>query len=285
MGISEIMVTPIAEALKQATASLMGYSGSPRLDAQLILGHMLDQPREYLIAHGEELLTDQQLRVYQKLLTLRKKGMPIAYILGQRPFYDRIFKVTSHVLVPRPETEHLVEAALDWTKAHKGGAGRLIDVGTGSGAIAVTLAAHLPQATVIASDVSAAALLIAHENGQDVPNLCYVQSDLLEALCGPLDVICANLPYIASAEMNIIEVAKFEPAVALDGGDDGLTLIRRFLSQAPARLARPGLLLLEIGADQGVAVKALAQTAFPAAVVSILKDYAGLDRVVQVELQ
>ncbi len=279
------MTTPIAEALKQATASLMGYSGSPRLDAQLILGHVLDQPREYLIAHGEALLTDQQCRVYQKLLTLRKSGMPIAYILGQRPFYDRVFKVTSHVLVPRPETEHLVEAALDWTKTHKGGVGRLIDVGTGCGAIAVTLAAHLPQAQVIASDVSAAALLIARENGQDVHNLWYVQSDLLEALHGPFDVIGANLPYIASAEMNIIEVAKFEPAVALDGGADGLVLIRRFFTQAPARLARPGLLLLEIGDDQGEAVKTIAQAAFPSGNVSIIKDYARLDRVIRVELQ
>jgi release factor glutamine methyltransferase len=159
----------------------------------------------------------------------------------------------------------------------------LIDVGTGCGAIAVTLAAHLPQAQVIASDVSAAALLIARENGQGVPNLSYVQSDILAALRGPFDVIGANLPYIASAEMNILEVAKFEPAVALDGGSDGLTLIRRFFAQAPSRLARPGLLLLEIGADQGEAAKAIAQAAFPSESVSIIKDYAKLDRVVRVE--
>ncbi len=212
--------------------------------------------------------------------------MPIAYILGSRPFYDRVFKVTSHVLIPRPETEHLVEAALAWTREVKGGAARLVDVGTGSGIIAVTLAAHLPNANVIAADVSAAALLVARDNGDGIPNLSYVQSDLLAALHGPFDAICANLPYIASAELNILEVAKFEPLVALDGGGDGLVLIRKLLSQvsqSPAKLRAPGLMLLEIGADQGSAALEAAQQAFPNDEVSLIRDYAKLDRVVRIE--
>jgi len=271
--------------LLQATAALMGVSGSPRLDAQLILGHVLDKPREYLIAHDDEPITDLAAHTFAKLLTLRKRGMPIAYILGSRPFYDRTFKITSHVLIPRPETEHLVEAALDWAKDR--GAVRIVDVGTGSGIIAVTLAAHLPKARVIATDVSHAALVVARCNSDpgsgDGANLDFVQADLLAPLRGSLDVICANLPYIATGEMNILEVAHFEPHVALDGGADGLVLIRRLLEQAPSRLATPGLLLLEIGADQGAAVAALAKTAFPLASVAVLKDYAGLDRVVRVE--
>ncbi len=271
----------IDETLKRATAALMGVSGSPRLDAQLILGHVLGKPREYLVAHSEQALSDLDLHTFDKLLTLRTKGMPIAYILGERPFYDRSFKVTPHVLVPRPETETLVEAALEWVNDR--GAIRLVDVGTGSGAIAVTLAAHLPEAHVLATDVSLAALRVARENGSGLGNVDYVQADLLLPFRGPFDVIAANLPYIATADMGVLEVAHFEPHVALDGGTDGLRLIRRLLEQAPARLSSPGLLLLEIGADQGAAVEALAKTAFPTAVVRVLKDYGRLDRIVRVE--
>src|SRR5262245_45370832 len=112
--------------LKRATAALMGVSGSPRLDAQLILGHVIDRPREYLIAHSEAVLSDLAERTFDKLIRLRADGMPISYILGQRPFFDRAFKVTPHVLVPRPETEHIVEAALGWAKGR--GALRVVDV-------------------------------------------------------------------------------------------------------------------------------------------------------------
>lgn len=261
----------------------MGRSGSPRLDAQLIMARVLDKPREYLIAHSEEPLTTLDQRVFDMLLTLRMKGMPVAYIVGSRPFYDRTFKITPHVLIPRPETEHIVEAALDWAKNR--GPIRAVDVGTGSGIIALTLAAHLPQARVVAADVSAAALLVARENGIGQTNVDYVQADLLAPFHGSLDLICANLPYIASGDIDILEVAKFEPHVALVGGKDGLSLIRILLDQAPSRLARPGLILLEMASDHGAAVTELARAAFPDAKVSILKDYARLDRVARIELE
>jgi release factor glutamine methyltransferase len=273
----------IDQVLKRATAALMGVSGSPRLDAQLILGHVIEKPREYLIAHSEQILNDLELHTFDKLLTLRAKGMPIAYILGQRPFFDRTFKVTPHVLVPRPETEHIVEAGLEWAKDR--GKIRVVDVGTGSGAIAVSLAAHLPEARVIATDISRAALLIARENAAGLTNLDYVQGDLLLPLHGPLDLICANLPYIAITELEALEVARFEPHIALAGGPDGLDQVRRLIEQAPARLATPGLILLEIAADQGAAVIELSRAAFPGASVSILKDYAKLDRVARIELR
>ncbi|HVO44399.1 MAG TPA: peptide chain release factor N(5)-glutamine methyltransferase [Aggregatilineales bacterium] len=274
------MARTIGETLRSATAGLMGVSGSPRLDSQLILGHVLGQPREYLIAHPERDLSPVEDMTFAKLLTLRQKGMPLAYILGHRPFFDREFTITPSVLIPRPETEHLVEAAIAWGADR--GAVRVVDVGTGSGVIALSLAAHLPAATVVATDISAGALAVARHNGAGLSNIYYVQTDLLQALHGPIDLICANLPYIATGELNILEVAKFEPRVALDGGSDGLRLIRRLLTQAPERLARPGLLLLEIGADQGAAVERLAQTAFPNGTVRVLKDYGGLDRVVSV---
>jgi release factor glutamine methyltransferase len=273
--------TTIGETLKRATATLMGVSGSPRLDAQLLLGHVLGKPREYLIAHNEQPVSDLDLHTFDKLLTLRSKGMPIAYLLGSRPFYDRTFKVTPHVLVPRPETEHLVEAALAWGKDRY--PLRVVDVGTGSGVIALTLAAHLPQASVIATDVSHAALVVARENAEGLANVQFVQADLLAPLRGPFDIITGNLPYIATGDIDLLEVAHFEPHVALDGGPDGLIIIRRVLQQAPSRLAKPGLFLLEIGAEQGAAVEALAKAAFPEASISIMKDLAHHDRALRVE--
>ncbi|MBX3085248.1 MAG: peptide chain release factor N(5)-glutamine methyltransferase [Anaerolineae bacterium] len=275
-------MTTIADTLKQAIASLMGVSGSPRLDAEMILAHVIEKPREYLIAHGEVTLDTPSASTYAKLLTLRRKGMPVAYILGKRGFFDRDFRVNSHVLIPRPETEHVVESALSWAQGR--GKLHIIDIGTGSGVIALSIAAKLSESSVIASDVSAAALLVARENGLGLNNVTYLQSDLLAGIVGTFDIICANLPYIATGELNLLEVAKFEPHVALDGGSDGLLLIRRLLDQAPTRLRRPGLMLLEMGADQGEAVAGLARSAFPQAQVSIIKDYAKLDRVVRIEI-
>lgn len=276
-----VSMTTIDETLRAAIATLMGVSGAPRLDAQLLLGHVLGKPREFLVAHGEQQINDLDLHTFDKLLRLRAKGMPIAYLLGSRPFFDRSFRVTPHVLVPRPETEHVVETALAWAAGR--GALQIIDVGTGSGVIALSIAAHLPNANVIATDVSLAALRVAQDNTEGLTNVQFVQSDLLEGLRGPFDIICANLPYIATGELDVLEVAHFEPHVALDGGSDGLDLIRRLLIQAPSRLASPGLLLLEMGADQGNAVASLAQAAFPQTSVRIIKDLARLDRVVRVE--
>jgi len=280
----------VADALTDAIRRLMSVTRSPRMDAQLILAHTLSVPRETLIAHSERALSPLEATTFDKLLTLRAHGMPIAYIFGQRAFMDRSFRVTSHVLIPRPETEQLVTLAVDW--AHGLSVPRVIDVGTGSGVIALSIAAKLPHARVVATDVSAAALIVAQDNYRDVQdqpdapqNVTFVQSDLLAAFgTGTFDLIAANLPYIATGELDILEVAHFEPHVALDGGSDGLVLIRRLLIDAPRVLTSPGLLLLEHGADQGAAVLALAQSAFPNGQAALLKDDAGLDRVVRVSV-
>ncbi len=276
------MIT-VEGALHDATRRLMGASGSPRLDAQLILAHALETPRESLIGHPERLLSEHEARTFETLVTLRTRGMPIAYIFGKRPFYDRTFRVTSHVLIPRPETEEVIEAALHWLNERVLPTPRIIDVGTGSGVIGLTLAAHVPHARVVATDVSAAALIVARDNADGLTNVAFVQADLVEPFSGTFDVIASNLPYIATDELNILEVAHFEPHVALDGGSDGLALIRRLLNVAPCHLASPGLMLLEHGADQGAAVAELACQAFPDAQVAILKDDAGLDRIVRIE--
>jgi release factor glutamine methyltransferase len=273
----------IGDILKSAIARLQGASGTPRSDAQAIIAHVIDKPREYVIAHTEAILDADQLHTFEKLLTLRTRGMPLAYIIGRRAFFDRDFRINPHVLIPRPETEHVVEEALEWVRK-QGRDVQLVDVGTGSGVIALTLAAKLPQSQIIATDVSAAALLVARENASGLDNVTFVQGDLLAPLHGPFDVICANLPYIATGEMNVLDVAKFEPHVALDGGGDGLVLIRKLLDQAPTRLASHSLLLMEHGADQGPQVAELARRAFPHADVQIVKDLAGLDRITWVEV-
>jgi release factor glutamine methyltransferase len=271
----------IGDVIQQAIKQLQGATGTPRQDAQTILSHVIGKPREFVIAHTEDTLDEVHVHTFDKLLALRVHGMPLAYIIGRRAFYDRDFIVNPQVLIPRPETEHVVEEAIEWGRDR--GAIRIIDVGTGSGVIGLTVAAKLPQARVYAVDVSSAALELAYENARNLSNVQLVQSDLLAPFGGSFDVICANLPYIATSDMSILDVAKFEPHVALDGGDDGLFLIRKLLEQAPARLAKPGLLLMEHGADQGPAVAALAQAAFPVAQVRIIQDYARLDRVVRVE--
>ena len=272
----------IGHALKTAIQRLMGHSASPRTDAQSLLAHVLRIPREMLIAHPERLLSNLDQHTFDHLLTLRAHGMPIPYLLGSKAFYDRVFRITSHVLIPRPETELLVDQALHFARTLPGSV-KIIDIGTGSGAIAITLAAHLPKAEVIATDVSAAALVVARDNAEGVSNVKFVQANLWQSITGEFQVIASNLPYIATADLSILDVAHFEPHVALDGGSDGLDLIRKLLIDAPRRLARPGLFLIEHGADQGRAALALCEQAFPADTVTLLKDDAGLDRAIRVE--
>jgi release factor glutamine methyltransferase len=215
-------------------------------------------------------------------------GEPVAYLTGTRAFYDRDLVVTPAVLIPRPETEHLVEAALAWARGlapERQRGLRIADVGTGSGAIAVTLAAHLPGAQVWAVDISAEALAVAAQNAARhgvTGHLILVEGDLL-AQVPPVDLIAANLPYVPRAKLAALPVTRHEPWLALDGGPDGLDLIRRLLAQAPAVLAAGGLALLEIEAGQGPAVRALAEAAFPGAAVAVLTDWTGHDRLVRIE--
>ena len=195
------------------------------------------------------------------------------------------FKVSHHVLIPRPETEQLVEMAIAWGKGK--GAIRVVDVGTGSGCIAISLAHYVPQAEIIAVDVSpqaleiAAANVIRHAPGQ----VGLVRGDLLSPIAGGLDLIAANLPYIAGHEWPTlpIGVKSYEPTLALHGGEDGLELIRELLPQAAERLRPGGLMLLEIGWQQGDPVAALARKWFPAADVVVRVDFAGHDRIVAVQ--
>jgi len=279
-------VDTVGVALAWAREALAGVSDSEPLDAQVLLAHVLGCERVVLLTHPEQPLTGEQSARFRDLVNRRAAGTPIAYLTGSRAFYDLELVVTPDVLIPRPETEYLVEVALDW--AQRRHPLRVVDVGTGSGAIAVALARQLPDARVWAVDVSVSALEVARRNAARYDlgeRIEFVQGDLLAPLAGaaPFDLVVANLPYIAGDELAGLAVTRHEPRLALDGGPDGLDVIRRLLRQAPDRMAAESLLALEVGAGQGARVARLAQVAFPAARVRVLDDYAGHDRIVCVE--
>jgi release factor glutamine methyltransferase len=281
----------IGSALRWA-ANCFARAGceSPRLDAEILLAEALGVNRAHLLAHGDDALPPDVLDQFQAWVLRREKREPVAYIIGRREFYGLDFTVTPAVLIPRPETEHLVEEALAFAHSHQpDGAGVAIaDVGTGSGAIVVSLAVHLPRARICALDASLEALSVAWRNADRhgvADRMCLLHSDLLENLPWPADILAANLPYLTDAEWKelVPEIRLYEPEMALRGGADGLDAIRRLLHQAPAFLRPGGAVLLEIGAGQAAQVRAIAAESFPGADFHVVQDYARLDRVVVIE--
>jgi release factor glutamine methyltransferase len=216
----------------------------------------------------------------------------VAYLLGHKEFFGLEFQVNPHVLIPRPETELLVETAIEWSIINNqlsivNGKFTIADVGTGSGCIAVALAKHLPKASLVAIDASPEALRLARLNAErHAVQITFLSGDLLEPLAEPVDLMVSNPPYVSQAELAAAmpEVSVYEPRLALDGGEDGLDVVRRLLSQAKEKLKPGGALLVEIGASQGQAMIKLAQTHFPGAVIQIKKDLAGLDRLLVVQI-
>lgn len=280
------MQMSIAAALREARERLASATDSPALDAQTLLAALLGVDRAYLLAHPEQALTDEQTTEYAAWVARDAAGEPLPYIIGRWAWYDRSFEVSPAVLIPRPETELLLEQALDWSAGRE--AGVAADVGTGSGALAVTFAAHRPSWRVVAVDASREALEVARRNaalhGVEERVTLY-EGDLLAPLPPDtrIDLLMANLPYIPTDDLAALRVSKHEPLSALDGGVDGLALIRRLLADAPPLLAPDSLVLLEIEARQGEAVAALARAALPTMRVDVLRDYAGLDRIVKIE--
>jgi release factor glutamine methyltransferase len=256
-----------------------------RLDAEVLLAYILEMTIAQLHAHPQGQLSSTELTSYRQLIERRARREPVAYIVGHKEFYGLDLFVDDRVLIPRPETELLMERAIEIARSRSL---RLVaDVGTGSGAIAVSLAVHLPQVLVYATDASFGALEVAACNCRRhcvEARVHLLQGHLLEPLPEPVDLIAANLPYVSEAELAQLppEISRYEPREALNGGSDGLDHIRRLLAQAEGHLKPGGVVLLEIGATQGPAVVALAERHFPAARIEIAKDYAGLDRVVTV---
>mgnify|MGYP001114264047 CR=1 FL=1 len=274
-------------ALAQLNPHFTSLSDTPALEAQLLIAHLINKPRTWVLAHPEAELSPAQEQALAYYAARRQAGEPLPYILGHWEFFSLDFLVTSAVLIPRPETELLVERALDWLHSHPARRSAA-DIGTGSGCIAIALARHVPDLQLLATDFSPQALMVAQQNAIRhgvAERITSVQSNLLE-LSGefqPFDLIAANLPYIPNQTLAQLPVSHFEPKLALDGGPDGLDLIRRLLHQAPAHLSPAGCLLLEIEARQGEAVCAIAQTTFPHAQVQLVPDLAGHDRLVIVD--
>jgi len=271
----------VAQALEHGRQELLNRSTTPNLDAQLLLMKAMDQTRAWVLAYPEAELSTTQTRQFQEDLAELAAGAALPYILGWWEFYGRRFKLNRRVLIPRPETELLVEQALSWLQ-HVDGSSAL-DLGTGSGCLAVTLAAERPGVRVSASDIEREALLLARRNASWYgveERMSFVQADLLSPFRGRFDVICANLPYIPTAALADLEVARREPARALDGGQDGLSLIRRTLEDLPRALAPRGLALFEVQPDQAAAVGEAARRVLPGAQVQVRRDLAGLERLV-----
>ena len=281
----ESLTTDVASWLQKARQQLNAVD-NPGLEAQLLLGWVLDQSRTAVLTHPERSLNPDQLNQLDGLLQRRVDGEPLPYILGHWEFYGLDTLVNSAVLIPRPETELLVEQALHWLRDHPG-CRRAADVGVGSGAISLALASQIPDVTILATDWSRAALRVAQQNAirhSLAQRINLLQCDLMSAVSGRFDLVCANLPYIPTATLRGSDVAWHEPAAALDGGVDGLRLIERLLLDSPRWVSAGGCLLLEIEAGQGESALELAQNLLPAAAAQIQSDLAGLPRLLRIDI-
>jgi release factor glutamine methyltransferase len=255
---------------------------SPRLDAQLLLAHVLKRDRIYLYTHFDQPLHPDELAAYRSLIQRRLQGEPVAYLVGKKEFRSLELDVDARVLVPRPDTETLVEAALELLTGAS--APRVVDVGTGSGAVALALKKERPDAEVLAVDRSSGAALVARGNAERLGLAVEVlEGDLLAPVAAraPLQLIVSNPPYIPSGEIaTLAPEVRREPQLALDGGDDGLVVIRRLLAEAPPLLADGGALAMEVGAGQAPEVAALFVADGRWQAPLIRKDLGGIERVV-----
>lgn len=262
-------------------------SDTPRLDAQLLLSHVCGLDKVQLYVQFDRPLTSGELGTFRELVRRRAAAEPVAYILGRREFYGRSFAVTPDVLVPRPETEHLVDLVLGWVRAQGLETPRIVDVGVGSGAIAVTLAAELPGAVVLGVDTMAPPLKVASDNAQTHgvrDRVKLARGDVLSPVqkSASVDVVVSNPPYLDDALMASLPpaVRLYEPKAALYGGPDGLDVLRRLASQAASALVPGGLLAFEIAGESQVATLARILGEYGAfREPATLPDYAGKTRV------
>ena len=255
------------------------------LESELLLRHALKISRVQLYLDLDYELNSKQEKTCWHLIERRLNGEPTAYITRHREFYGRDFYVDSSVLIPRPESELLVEKALKLAQNRP--TPTIAEVGTGCGAIAISLALNLPQAKIYATDISASALKVALFNCQKhgVANrICFLQGDMLDPLPEPVDLIVTNLPYVKEPELLPVHSANFEPLLALNGGSDGLEKIRQLCRQANNKLCPDGYLLLEIGQGQRKAVTTFLRSLFPSAKIEVTPDLGGIDRVVSLTL-
>jgi release factor glutamine methyltransferase len=287
------MPSTIREALAEATGRLTTAGvDAPKLVAQVLLAHALGVPRDtVLISPPHHVLQPHQIISFRALVARCVEGEPMAYVVGHTEFYALEFQIDRRALIPRPETEQLVELARRRLAVLNLPSSTLVvDVGTGSGCIVVSLAVKLSNVRFMATDISSDALALAHDNAKKHKvnsRIQFLRGDLLAPVPVRADGVVANLPYVTTAEWQSLprHIRNHEPRTALDGGTDGLDFIRRLLSQASKHVKPDGWLLIEIGSTQGPAVSALARQAFPMAAVNLHRDLAGLTRVVEIQLR
>lgn len=245
--------------ISQALAT--AYRDIDRIDARLLLQFVLNAGHAFLLTYPDRVLTAQQLEAFLHLVQRRIDGAPVAYLTGERDFYDLTFKVNEAVLIPRPETELLIELGLQLIPSSR--SCRILDLGTGSGAIAITLAKHRPHCEVTAVDLSSAAISVAQWNARNLQthNLNFVTSSWFDELSGEkFDLIVSNPPYVADTDPHLQQGdLRFEPPMALSAGDNGLSCIHHIVDEAPDHLVSSGWLLLEHGYDQAAACRQLLQ--------------------------
>ena len=278
------MAITIQEILTQINLVISPHTDTPELDAQVLVAHFLDKPRSWVLAHPEAHINDQQYNKMIQGLDRLEHGEALPYVIGHWEFFGFDFHLTPDVLIPRPETELLVERGISWLQNHPNQC-MVIDVGTGSGCIGIALAKTITDLSVFMTDISPNALKVARINAKKYglsDRLEFRLTDLLDGITGQYDLICANLPYIPSQVLSKLPVAESEPLLALDGGHRGTELISRLLDQARSCLAPDGLMLVEIESSQGAEVKTMAGSFFPGAKVEILKDLSGWDRCIEI---
>ena len=279
----------VKETLNITSQELM-KTGSPdaKLEAEVLLRHVLKIDRATMFSELEENLSEDSVNNIAALVKRRIQREPLAYITGTKEFYGLMFEVSEDVLIPRPETELLVDMVITKAKLLKKNEITIVDVGTGSGAIAVSLAVNIPNSSVIAVDLSKSALEMADENRRAHGMYSRVKlrlGNLLDPVTDNIDILVSNPPYIRKDRLAFLqdEVLK-EPLMALDGGEDGLTLIKELLSQARDKMASTSVILFEIDSDQGAEAAKISKSYFPLGEVTVLRDLNNDDRAVLIEL-
>lgn len=277
----------VTEWLAQAKATLQTAELEPVI-SEVLMQRQMGWTKTQMVLSRHELVPTTVLAMLDEQLSRALAGEPVQYITGEEVFYDRVFSVSEAVLIPRPETEELVEHVLSVLKKFPDDA-RVVDVGTGSGAIAITLKKEQPTLRVFASDISVEALAVAEKNAQTLAaEITFVQGDLLQPLIDSgekFDVVVSNPPYVAYSETDVMDVSviEYEPHLALFAENDGLALYQRLIQQLPSCLKKGGVAAFEIGYHQGEAIKSALAEAYPQAKIAVVKDLSGNDRVVLME--
>jgi release factor glutamine methyltransferase len=273
--------------LKRTQEELKKHSESPYLDSLVLLAHITGLTKSQLLANPDPSLSSTQQNQVEQALTRIKAGTPLPYLIGEWEFFQLKFKITEDVLIPRPETEGLVELALAWLGQHPQRK-VCLEIGTGCGCIAIAMAIKKPELKIIATDISNSALQVARVNAlahQVDDQIIFEERDLLSGMDRKVDLLIANLPYIPTDKLKSLPVYNHEPFLALDGGADGLYYIKRVLKNAQKHMQPGGAIFLELDEDSGAAALALAREVWPGMTLKLSQDLSGQDRYLSIQCE